>query len=148
METPQQMPIDMNIPYAPRRVPSELSLSGTRLLGVTRDELHPNSLTTVFEEMIHPTARDLEWEFAATGYSSTTPPPTINTKLPFDIDTYFLRDGELPISGGYPAPPPKYEEIVKCDCKNVYLIVNKETGKTRMGHKKCGWCDCNVIPKE
>jgi hypothetical protein len=148
MATPQQMPIDMNIPGAPmRRVPSELSLSGNRLLGVTRDELHPNSLTTIFEELINPIARDLEWEFAVSGYSSTTPPP-VNTNVSFDIDNYYLREGELSISVGYPAPPSKNEEIRKCKCKRAYLIVNKITDKTRLGHKNCGLCDRNVIPKE
>jgi hypothetical protein len=147
MATPQQMPIDMNIPGAPmRRVPSELSLSGNRLLGVTRDELHPNSLTTIFEELINPTARDLEWEFAVSGYSSTTPPP-VNTNVSFDIDNYYLREGELSISVGYPAPPSKNEEIRKCKCKRAYLIVNKMTDKTRLGHKNCGLCDHNVIEK-
>ena len=147
METPQQMPIDMNIPGAPRRIPSELSLSGNRLLGVTRDELHPIALGIIFEELIQPTARDLEWEFAASGYSSTTPPPPINTNVPFDIDSYYLRDGELPISVGYPAPPSKNEEIRKCKCKRAYLIVNKTTDMTRMGHKECGYCAHNVIEK-
>jgi hypothetical protein len=149
METPQQMPIDMNIPGAPmRRAPSELSLSGNRrLLGVTRDELHPNSLTTIFEELINPTARDLEWEFAASGYSSTTPPPSINTNMSFDIDNYYLREGELSISVGYPAPPSKNEEIVKCKCKRAFLIVNKISGLTRIGHKECGYCAHNVIEK-
>jgi len=146
MATPQQMPIDMNIPGAPlRRAPSELSLSGNRLLGVTRDELHPNSLTTIFEELINPTARDLEWEFAASGYSSTTPPP-INTNMMCDTD-YHLREGELSISVGYPAPPSKNEEIRKCKCKRAFLIVNKMTDKTRLGHKNCGLCDHNVIEK-
>ena len=157
MQTPQQMPIDMNIPCAPRRVPSELSLSGTRLLGITRHELHPiaegiiitdRDLGIIFEEMIQPTARDLEWEFAASGYSSTTPPPTINTNVPFDIDNSDLRDGELPISVGYPAPPSKNEEIRKCKCKRAYLIVDKKTDLTRMGYKNCGLCDHNVNPKD
>ena len=142
MQTPQQMPIDMNIPCAPRRVPSELSLSGTRLLGITRHELHP------IAEGIIITARDLEWEFAASGYSSTTPPPTINTNVPFDIDNYYLRDGELPISVGYPAPPSKNEEIRKCKCKRAFLIVDKKTDLTRMGYKNCGLCDHNVNPKD
>jgi len=143
MQTPQQMPIDMNIPGAPRRAPSELSLSGNRLLGYTRDELYP------IAEGIIITARDLEWEFAAANYSSTTPPPPpINTNLSFDIDNYYLREGELPISVGYPAPPSKNEEIEKCMCKRAYLIKNKITGKTRLGHKNCGLCDHNVIPKE
>ena len=117
MQTPQQMPIDMNIPGAPRRVPSELTLSGNRLLGYTRDELYP------IAEGIIITARDLEWEFAAAGYSSTTPPP-INTNVPFDIDSYYLRDGELPISVGYPAPPSKNEEIRKCKCKRAAYFNN------------------------
>jgi hypothetical protein len=148
MQTPQQMPIDMNIPGAPRRIPSELSLSGNRLLGVTRDELHPNSLTTIFEELINPTARDLEWEFAASGYSSTTPPP-INTNMIFEIDIYYLRDGELSVEKcGYPAPPSKNEEIRKCKCKRAYLIVNKTTDQTRLGHKECGYCAHNLIPKD
>ena len=142
MQTPQQMPIDMNIPGAPmRRAPSELSLSGNRLLGYTRDELYP------IAEGIIITARDLEWEFAAAGYSSTTPPP-INTNVPFDIDSYYLRDGELPISVGYPAPPSKNEEIRKCACKRAFLIVDKKTNLTRMGHKECGYCAHNVNPKD
>ena len=147
MQTPQQMPIDMNIPGAPRRVPSELSLSGTRLLGYTRNELYPICLESIFEDDIKPTARDLEWEFAASGYSSTTPPP-INTNVPFDIDSYYLRDGELPISIGYPAPPSKNEEIRKCKCKRAYLIVDKKTDLTRIGHKECGYCAHNVTPKD
>lgn len=147
MQTPQQMPIDMNIPGAPRRVPSELTLSGNRLLGKTRDELHPIALGIIFEELIKPTARDLEWEFAASGYSSTTPPP-INTNVPFDIDSYYLRDGELKIDDGYPAPPSKNEEIRKCKCKRAYLIVDKKTDLTRIGHKECGYCAHNVTPKD
>ena len=163
METPQQMPIDMNIPGAPRRAPSELSLSGNRLLGYTRDELYPiaegiiitpHDMRIICDKMVprqqqnhKSTARDLEWEFAASGYSSTTPPP-INTNVPFDIDSYYLRDGELPISVGYPAPPSKNDEIRKCKCKRAFLIVDKKTDLTRMGYKNCGLCDHNVNPKD
>lgn len=149
MTTPQQMPIDFSAPYAPiRHAPSELSLSGNRLLGVTRNEVHPIALQPIFEEMVQlqPTARDLEWEFASSGYRSETP-PSINIISTFDIDVYHLREGELPISIGYPAPPSKNEEIVKCQCKRAFLIVNKMTGLTRMGHKVCGYCTHNLIKK-
>ena len=146
MQTPQQMPIDMNIPGAPmRRAPSELSLSGDRLLGYTRFEQHPICLEPIFEDDINPTARRLMEEFAAANYRASTPPP-INP-MEFNIDVYYLREGELPISVGYPAPPSKNEEIEKCECKRAYLIKNKESGLTRLGHKKCGYCAHNLTPK-
>ena len=145
METPQQMPIDMNIPGAPRRIPSELSLSGDRLLGYTRFEQHPICLEPIFEDDINPTARSLMEEFAAANYSSTTPPP-INP-IEFNVDVYYLREGELSVKIGYPAPPSKNEEIRKCKCKRAYLIVNKITDMTRIGHKECGYCAHNIIEK-
>jgi hypothetical protein len=147
MQTPQQMPIDINIPGAPRRVPSELSLSGTRLLGYTHFELHPICLEPIFEDDINPTARRLMEEFAAANYRASTP-PTINTNTSFDTDIYYLREGELPISVGYPAPPSKNEEIEKCECKRAYLIKNKKSGLTRLGHNKCGYCAHNIIEKD
>jgi hypothetical protein len=145
METPQQMPIDMNIPGAPRRIPSELSLSGDRLLGYTRFEQHPICLEPIFEDDINPTARSLMEEFAAANYRASTP-QAINP-IEFNVDVYYLREGELSVKIGYPAPPSKNEEIRKCKCKRAYLIVNKITDMTRIGHKECGYCAHNVIEK-
>jgi len=148
MNTPNQMEIDINSPHAPlRRAPSELSLSGFRILGSTTSELHPRCLEPVFEELLLPTARSLMEEFAATNYRASTPPMTIDTNNQFETDMYHLRDGELPISVGYPAPPSKNEEIRKCKCKRAYLIVNKITDQTRLGNKECGYCAHNVIEK-
>lgn len=52
-----------------------------------------------------------------------------------NIDLY-LNTGELLVSKGYPAPPPKEKEIRKCvSCHMVYVIVLKTSDKIN-----CGYC--------
>ncbi len=72
---------------------------------------------------------------------SITPPPqpkidpdSLLSQLPSDF-TFFLRNKEFVISNGYPAPPSRNQEIRKCPCRKVYMIVNKDSPTTL-----CGYC--------
>ena len=84
---------------------------------------------------------------------SVTPPPININYIPVKYDEH-LRDGELPrfsltpdrirVENAPPAPPPRTQEVIVCQCKRAYLIVNKETQLTREGYCRCGFCDNNV----
>jgi len=79
-------------------------------------------------------------------------PPSIIINIPPKYDEH-LRDGELPrfsltsfrdrVENAPPAPPPRTQEVIVCECKRAYLIVNKDTQLTREGHRRCGFCDNN-----
>ena len=68
--------------------------------------------------------------------------PTVNIKnISLDTLSLFLQDGELLVSKGYPAPPPKTKEIRKCEsCHGVYIIAEKTSLKTC-----CGYCTSHTF---
>jgi len=58
------------------------------------------------------------------------------SSIPIDDRMIYLNDGELFVYRGYPAPTRNNKEIRKCiSCKDVYLIVMKDSSKTC-----CGYC--------
>ena len=64
------------------------------------------------------------------------PAPIDTSSVPMDTRLLYLDVGELLASRGYPAPTRNNKEIRKCiSCKDIYLIVLKDSPKTC-----CGYC--------